>query len=117
MIFAIWAREQANILHMIGIPWNVLSAIFFPQDYTSQQDPSAQYPYEGLDHAKATWHHSLDSRFVVLQDQSHVQSHQCHVHRNTALDGQSKFEAVPTPATKTRNSVSVEFQLHVLGEK
>ena len=60
MIFAIWAREQANILHMIGIPWNVLSAIFFPQDYTSQQDPSAQYPYEGLDHAKATWHHSLD---------------------------------------------------------
>ena len=117
MIFAIWAREQANTLHMIGIPWNVLSAIFFPQDYTSQQDPSAQYPYEGLDHAKATWHHSLDSRFVVLQDQSHVQSHQCHVHRNTALDGQSKFEAVPTPATKTRNSVSVEFQLHVLGEK
>ena len=26
----------------------------------SQQDPSAQYPYEGLDHAKDTRHHSLD---------------------------------------------------------
>ena len=44
-----------------------------PHDCT--QDPSTQYPYKGLDHAKDTWHHSLDSRFVVLQDQSRVQSH------------------------------------------